>query len=82
MTELDTRTTKLDRSPKPNQMRSVQVDNQWGFLFSCGGCQKWLFHEGLSQEAARADFAVHIQIHTGPANVEWSADGFCQAVRL
>ena len=74
--------SELDTRPYPNQMRSFQVDNQWGFFFNCSECPKPLFHKGLSQEAARADFAAHIQIHTGPANVEWSADGFCQAVRL
>ena len=56
--------------------------SQWGFLFNCGECHEPLTYEGFSRESAEAHFAAHIQIHTGPANIEWSADGFCQAIRL
>ena len=68
----------LDARSHPNRL----LRSQWGFLFNCGYCHEVLDHDGFSREGAEAYFAAHIQIHTGLANIEWSADGFCQAIRL
>ena len=68
--------------PQPNQMGSFNIGGQWVFRFNCGGCGGLLTHNSSDRWAAEANFATHIQIHTGPANIEWGADGFCQAVRV
>ena len=72
----------LDTRPHPNQMTPFRIQDQWEIHFLCGECQELLRGKGFDKVGAQAYFATHIRTHTGPANIEWSADGFCQAVRI